>query len=86
MHLVGRRGRSVTCVSLSLPESANRWDRWKEPPTGTGSNRWRDPAVPVLVAGLVQPTGRSEPTQRSSPYTVAMTNKQSYKHIDLSIN
>ena len=24
--------RSVSCVSLSFPDSANRWDRWKEPP------------------------------------------------------
>ncbi len=46
--------RSVACVSLSLPESGNRWDRWKEPPTGTGSSRWRDLAVPVLTAGLAQ--------------------------------
>jgi hypothetical protein len=44
--------RSVPCVSLSFPESENRWDRWKEPPTGTGSSRWRDPAVPVLASGL----------------------------------
>jgi hypothetical protein len=46
--------RSVTCVSLSFPESANRWDRWKEPPTGNGSNLWRGPTVPVLAAGLSQ--------------------------------
>ena len=49
--------RSVTCVSLSFPESANRWDRWKESPTGTGSSRWRDPAVPVLATGLAQRYG-----------------------------
>jgi hypothetical protein len=44
-------------VSLSFPESANPWDRWKEPPSGTGSSRWRDPAVPVLAAGLAQRYG-----------------------------
>ncbi len=49
--------RSVACVSLSFPESSNRWDRWKEPPTGTGSSRWRDPSVPVLAAGLAQRYG-----------------------------
>ena len=49
--------RSVACVSLSFAESANRWDRWKEPPTGTGSSRWRGPAVPVLAAGLAQRYG-----------------------------
>jgi hypothetical protein len=31
-------------IKLSFPESANRWDRWKEPATGTGSSRWRGPA------------------------------------------
>jgi hypothetical protein len=46
--------RSVACVSLSLPESANRWDRWKESPTGTGSNLWRGQSVPVLDVGLTQ--------------------------------
>jgi hypothetical protein len=48
--------RSVVCVSLSFPESANHWDRWKESPTGAGSSHWRDrgPAVPVLTAGLAQ--------------------------------
>ena len=44
--------RSVSCVSLSFPESTNRWDRWKEPPAGTGSSLWRGPGVPVLAAGL----------------------------------
>ena len=46
--------RSVACVSLLFPESANRWDRWKDPPTVTGSSLWRDPAVPVLATGLGQ--------------------------------
>jgi hypothetical protein len=36
--------RSVVCVSLSFPESANR-DRWKDPPTSTGSTLWRDYTV-----------------------------------------
>jgi hypothetical protein len=49
--------RSVVCVSLSFPESANRWDRWKDPPTGTGSSRWRDPTVPVLDPGLTERYG-----------------------------
>jgi len=67
--------RSVSCVSLSFPESTNRWDRWKEPPAGTGSNLWRGPGVPVLSSGLAQrcTAGRSDPTDRSSPYTVIMS-------------
>ena len=49
--------RSVTCVSLSFPESVIHWDRWKDTPSGTGSSHWRDPAVPVLAAGLSQRFG-----------------------------
>ena len=35
--------RSVDCVSLSFPESVNRW----EPPSGTGSSHWRDGSTVV---------------------------------------
>jgi hypothetical protein len=49
--------RSVSCVSLSFPESDNRWDLWKESPSGTGSRHWRDPVVPVLADGLAQRYG-----------------------------
>ena len=44
--------RSVACVSLSFPESVNRWDRWKEPRTGTGSNPQTVHDASVLARAL----------------------------------
>jgi hypothetical protein len=59
--------RSVTCVPLSFPEPANRWERTShrnlfyplERPSGTGSSLWSGPAV--------RTGGRQEPVPAVQP-------------------